>query len=576
MRVGAFQLTRGDRRGRVLLVGVSLAGLLAAVATGGSAQATTALGGQFELEGNAVDNTAANPPIDWANLYAAAVPGFDFTGIAPDQPATDASYFTGGGSKDPQDVPNWRFNSNSAPAKDEITDAFGAAVTTNGEKTIYFGADRYDNSGDSQIGFWFFQNAVSASGGKFTGVHQAPDSTHLHGDLLVLSDFTNGGRIGTVNVYEWVGSGGSDGAINHIFPDPNTTPVVDCQDPAASDDVCGTVNTADGVTSPWPYKNKSKQTTFAHGEFYEGGINLGLLLPGGNPCFASFLAETRSSQSPSAVLKDFVLHSFEPCNPSTTMTATAATASPSVVHANETSTLTFYETNDGNVALTSPSVTIPDDAGCAATIAYVSGDTDTNGKLDGGETWMFACTTSFTTAGSKTVTAIGHGTSVLGDVTFCVTPDSTKVCDADEMTTVSVTVINPSTELTKTASAVVTYTFKESNTGDAPLSSPSVTDANCSTAPAYSSGDSLVTGTVGKLDPGETWVFTCTQTLAGPTTDTGTASTTNTAVGHGSDAATSSKDVTWCADPTTPSSGVYCSQQERDRVTVTIENLARG
>src|SRR5258708_3299470 len=84
----------------------------------------------------------------------------------------------------------------------------------------------------------------------FNGVHQAPDTTHPHGDLLILSDFTNGGAIGTINVYEWVGSGGSDGALNHIFP---TTAVdVDCQDATASDVVCGTVNRGDGVpTGGW-------------------------------------------------------------------------------------------------------------------------------------------------------------------------------------------------------------------------------------------------------------------------------------------------------------------------------------
>lgn len=567
--------TRADgrwSRSRILLVLTALIGLVTAASIGGSALANTALGNLFELDGNAVDN-AASSAIDWQNLYNGPVAGFDFTGIVADVPATDATYFTGGGSKDPLDIPNWQYNGNSAPAKDEITDAYGAAVFNNGGKTLYFGADRYDNSGDSQIGFWFFQNSVTLnSNGTFSGVHQAPDATHPYGDLLVLSDFTNGGRIGTINVYEWVGSGGSDGAIDHIFPDPNTTPVVDCQDPAASDDVCGTVNTGDNVVSPWPYKNKSKQTTFAHGEFYEGGINLGALLPAGNPCFASFLAETRSSQSPSAVLKDFVLHSFEPCVPSTTMSATAATASPSVVHANETTTLTFYETNDGNVALTTPSVTT-DDSGCSATIAYASGDANNDGKLSPGETWVFTCTTSFTTAGSKTVTAVGHGTSILGDVTFCPTADTTKVCDADEKTTVGVTVINPSTELTKTATALITYTFKERNTGDTALSSPTLSDPNCSSTPAYSGGDD---NSNSKLDPGETWVFTCSQTLNGPTGDTGTASVTNTGIGHGNDSASTSKDVTWCTNPASPPAGVYCSQQERDRVTVTIENLARG
>lgn len=545
--------------------------VLALVASGllamsGVGSAATALAGQFELDGNAVDNSVAGTPDDWGGLLSAVPAGVDFTGIVPDVPATDASYFTGGGSKDPLDVPGWKYNANGAPAKDEITDAYGAAyLNSSGQKVIYFGADRIDNSGDSQIGFWFFQNEVKAiAGGKFSGVHQAPDSTHPHGDVLVLSDFTNGGRVGTVNVYEWVGSGGSDGAINHIYP--TSSVVVDCQDPAANNNVCGTVNTGDGVVSPWPFRNKSNQTTFAHGEFYEGGINIGALLPGGNPCFASFLAETRSSQSPSAVLKDFVLHSFEPCLPTTSMLDTAATAVPATIHGGEPVVLTFYDHNDGNTIITSPSVST-NDLGCtpAAVGGVAGGDADNDTVFDPGETWAFQCTTSdLTTTGAQVVVATADGLDPLGrHVTF---PG-----DAQERTSVTVVVISPATTLTTTASAVITYTFTEENSSSTPLATPSVSLAaasQCDSAPAYLSGDAAP---IGSLDPGETWVFTCTKTLTGPATDTGSASATATGTGHGTDAVGS--DVTHCA--VVPTTGNVCSTTERDGVTVTITNAAR-
>jgi hypothetical protein len=550
--------------------------VLALVASGllamtGVSSATTALAGQFELDGNAVDNSVAATPDDWGSLVSAVPTGVDFTGIVPDVPLTDATYFTGGGSKDPLDVPGWKYNANSAPAKDEITDAYGAAyLNSSGQKVIYFGADRIDNSGDSQIGFWFFQNEVKAiAGGKFSGVHQKPDSTHPHGDVLVLSDFTNGGRIGTVNVYEWVGSGGSDGAINHIYP--TSSVIVDCQDPAANNNVCGTVNTGDGVVSPWPFRNKSGQTTFAHGEFYEGGINIGALLPGGNPCFASFLAETRSSQSPSAVLKDFVLHAFEPCNPNTSMLDTAATAVPSTIHAGESVVMTFYDHNSGNTIITSPSVsTTPTAAGCNPTAVggVAGGDADNDTVFDPGETWAFTCTTTLITTNATTagtvITATADGLDPLGrHVTFPMYPL--------ERTSVTVLVINPITTLTTTASAVITYTFSENNGGDAILAGPSVSLAaasQCDSAPAYQSGDGA---TIGSLDPGETWVFTCTKTLEGPATDTGSASATATGTGHGTDV--TGADVTHC--DVVPTSGKRCSTTERDGVTVTITNAAR-
>src|SRR5262249_46760179 len=79
----------------------------------------------------------------------------------------------------------------------------------------------------------------------------------------------------------------------------------------------------------------------------------------------------------------------------------------------------------------------------------------------------------------------------------------------------------------------------------------------------------------GKLDPGETWTFTCTKTLS--KTDCGTASNmctvTNTATGHADfipPGQTTAKDVTFCADPNSPPTGVFCDQDERAQATVTV------
>src|SRR4029434_3560435 len=47
------------------------------------------------------------------------------------------------------------------------------------------------------------------------------------------------------------------------------------------------------------------------GEFVEEGVDLTAL--GLGTCFSTFLAETRSSQSPTATLSDFVLGSFNTC-----------------------------------------------------------------------------------------------------------------------------------------------------------------------------------------------------------------------------------------------------------------------
>ena len=66
----------------------------------------------------------------------------------------------------------------------------GGLEPTNCE-VLYFGSDRFDNSGDAQQGFWFFQNQITldqrlGGGQNFIGVHE-------NGDLLIISDFSNGG-----------------------------------------------------------------------------------------------------------------------------------------------------------------------------------------------------------------------------------------------------------------------------------------------------------------------------------------------------------------------------------------------
>ena len=78
--------------------------------------------------------------------------------------------------------------------------------------------------------------------------------------------------------------------------------------------VCGIVNPTNGTTSPWPFTDKSGNHTFLNGEFYEGGVNLSdPSINLGGECFAAFASETRSSTSPTATLKDFVLGGFGAC-----------------------------------------------------------------------------------------------------------------------------------------------------------------------------------------------------------------------------------------------------------------------
>ena len=203
---------------------------------------------------------------------------------------------TGGQTKDIYDLPNnwiWKqTTTTSVQDKDDIEHAFAAQYSvdksagqcgTAGPQAncvlLYFGADRFANSGDTTMGFWFYKSKVGVStldaggNGTFTGQHVArtgtcPGATCVHGDILILSDFLIGGAAPTVAVFEWVTSGGS--ASTHLdligggtattasctqanAARKNDPPVPPVQD---GDNLCATTN-QNLITSPWDFTAKA-------------------------------------------------------------------------------------------------------------------------------------------------------------------------------------------------------------------------------------------------------------------------------------------------------------------------------
>jgi hypothetical protein len=315
------------RRRRLLAAGLAMVGSIAAVIALGIGPALAVHDtGAFELDGNAT-NSATVAGDDWDNVCHQVTgsdcgTSSDTTGATAvdwvSEPNLNATIFTGGGSKDPQDISNWQWKDGAGglPDKDNLLHSFAARYTTNEGQVLFFGSDRFDNSGDAQQGFWFFQNAIALKGtsGTFTGVH-AP------GDLLVVSDFSNGGTTSTISVYEWdptCTSGvnnpgpGDCGATNLRLL--KTSTAANCTSAGANDAFCGIVN-ASTITMPWSFKDKSGTpgNGALNGEFYEGGVNLSTLGLA-DRCFSSVAAETRSSTSPTATLKDFTLGTFGSCN----------------------------------------------------------------------------------------------------------------------------------------------------------------------------------------------------------------------------------------------------------------------
>lgn len=258
----------------------------------------------FELEGDAVDDANVDG-VDWDKVLDPSDGGgsFENTGVMADQAGTT---IFGGGNKDIQDVTAWSHTMGSVPDKNDITNAYAAAYNIGGELIIFFGADRFTTDGDAQLGFWFFQHRVTAElDGSFSG-------EHVVGDVLVLVNFQNGGTAAEIQALEWVGSGGDQqGGTLRLMATGGV-----CDDTEQT--VCAITNST-AADSPWPYtpKGGSEGDDFPPQSFFEGGINITQVFSEIGetvPCFASFMAESRSSTSVTASLKDFVLDEFRVCS----------------------------------------------------------------------------------------------------------------------------------------------------------------------------------------------------------------------------------------------------------------------
>jgi hypothetical protein len=240
--------------------------------------------------------------------------------------------FTGGGSKDPADISQWKWSGSPTPNKDTLNSGYAAAYTApNSSFHLMFGADRVSPSGDANIGIWFFQNTVKINpDGSFSGLHK-------NGDIFVISAFTGGGGTSNIQILDWDSTCKS--AVNKPTPGQCADSNLRLLAVQASTVAC--TNSPYCATTNALTTNSLWQGPIASPLFFQGGINLSFAVNGFDggalPCFSSFLEETRSSQSTSAVLKDFLLGGFPVC--SLTITKQCDTANPPVLVNNGTQVL---------------------------------------------------------------------------------------------------------------------------------------------------------------------------------------------------------------------------------------------
>jgi hypothetical protein len=326
------------QRGRRLLTALATAGLVAGTfLAAGTVLAVHDL--TFQLDGDVSASTtttvgSSTQTLDWDSLFDSAgaekaLPaGFTATGFERDFQAKDgtgtcsdtgtgtfctADHTTfATGSKDTLPItPGWQCNfDNNVNSKIDVMNAYAGAYTNpaNSHEIVYFALERNTNTGDANVGFWFLQGTVgcvAASGS------QAFSGDHVDGDLLIVSAFTKGGVVSTIDVYRWYGGANGFGiASDATHPNP-VAHGADCTNTAAGDAVCATVNSpSDGnlgtITTPWLTSNFKDGTGHAlrTAEFFEGGLDLTAKGLGGK-CFNTFIGDTRSSQQTTATLFDY-------------------------------------------------------------------------------------------------------------------------------------------------------------------------------------------------------------------------------------------------------------------------------
>ncbi|MDF2732754.1 MAG: hypothetical protein K0S92_1387, partial [Desertimonas sp.] len=271
---------------------------------------------KFQLDGDAFANigdVGGSQTVDWDSLIntdgtlKARPADFTASGFDKDFANAGATFITSDtstfatGSKDTLPISGWQCNfDNNVNSKIDVMNAYAATYVDpdNDHEIIYFGLERNTNTGDANVGFWFLQSDV---GCETTGSATTFTGEHTDGDLLIVSAFSGGGTVSTIDVYRW--SGGANGFLD-------TVPVahgVDCRSASTptNDTACATANTAD-ITTPWLTANFKDKVgnKLRVAEFFEGGVDLTAANLGGK-CFNTFIGDTRSSTSLTATLFDY-------------------------------------------------------------------------------------------------------------------------------------------------------------------------------------------------------------------------------------------------------------------------------
>jgi len=278
-RIASF----GRRPGRIGVAAAIAAALSIAFAIVALADLA---GSTFEIEGNLVVNTAGNK--DWANA-----PNLQ---KAFDKPTGQSDDSFGQGTKEDTAVPT--IVSGQIPNnKSDLKRFYVASESVGANDFLYLAWERVQEpNGTTNMDFEFNQSTTLSSNGV-TPVRTA-------GDLLVRYDLARGGTDPTITIQRWVTSG-SPGTVCEAS---NSVP---CWGPqqALSDTIADAAINTVPVTDPIDPNNPLQPNTGPLSErtFGEAAINLTAAgLPPACPGFAGAYLKSRSSDSFTAAMKDFI------------------------------------------------------------------------------------------------------------------------------------------------------------------------------------------------------------------------------------------------------------------------------
>jgi hypothetical protein len=480
--------------------------LLVVLLLSGAAYAQVPPTNVFQLNGNPGDSNLScvyGQPCDYWNLLNGTGVG-NPPGSAGHSTArtfvsgtSNTFNFTGGGSKDSNLISQWSYTSTNTPNKDTLNGAYAAAYSSGSDFELVFGADRLSPSGDANIGIWFFQNKVGPNGsGGFSG-------SHVNHDVFIISAFTGGGGTSTVTALEWDSTcpSGVKNPTAGQCADTNLRLLAVPSAICGSSIYCGITNSA-AVTSTW-------EGSLASPLFFEGGVDLTAAFAAVGitqlPCFSSFLVETRSSQSTTAVLKDFLTGGFPVCGMN--ISKACGTASINAAGTSINFPVNGIVTNTGVGTLFNVQVfdTVGNVTGSGINVVNnVSGSTYFNtNNLAAGDTATWS-DSSISTSSSQSDSAYAlAATSSGGAQTLQSGNTATATCTDSPVTmlTVSKTCKTTLQVLNNQVSVKVSYGGQVCNTGPSQVTNVALTDypdsSNTSgTGTSVSSGITLGPGTV--------------------------------------------------------------------------------